>query len=728
MKAKSYGYRWRLWRGIAEAWRQARCQKHSYLPQQASKPGGAGTVPAGRRWMAPLLLVVVMPINAQAAPEVTGENPFAQQAGTLLLKMRDGYNSATGINTDVRVEVTGLIVRATLRQSFRNDSSEWTEGIYVFPLPAGAAVDQMRLEIGDRLIEGEIREKEKAKAEYEKATREGKRSSLVRQQRPNLFTTSVANIAPGETITVEIGYLDTARYDEETFSLRVPMTLTPRYIPGTPLPDRQGSGWSPDTHEVPDASMITPPMVASSADHRVSLSANIRPGMPLSLIASRYHPVNISRMADGYDVSFAPGDVPMDHDIELLWRPVKEDAPHAMAFTETVGGEPHLLLMVMPPDAAEAVTIPPREVIFVIDTSGSMHGVSIEQARSALLLALEGLRPEDRFNVIQFNSVTQPLFPASVQASPDRIETARRYVDGLAANGGTEMRPALELALAGRPRENELRQVIFITDGSVGNEDALFTLIGQRLGASRLFTVGIGSAPNGWFMQKAAEAGRGTFVTISALHEVEEKMQRLFRKIEKPMLTDLAIEWPSDLALETYPATVPDLYAGEPVVIKARLSQDPRAGDQLRITGRLAAGSWGVELPLADSQSGAGIAAVWARAHIAELLERGRRAADPESVREAVTRTALRHHLVSKHTSLVAVDKTPARTAAQKLASEQVPNLVPYGQDMNAIFGFPATATAAPAMRRNGSMLLALGTLVLFWKVLSVRGRGRDRD
>ena len=668
-----------------------------------------------------------MPLTAGAAPEVTGD-PADEQAGSLLLKMRDGYDSATRINSEIDLEVTGLIVRAQLRQTFRNDSNQWTEGVYRFPLPAGAAVDRLRLEIGERIIEGEIREKAEAEAAYEKARKEGKRTSLVRQQRANLFTTSVANIAPGETVTVEIGYLDTARFDEGTFSLRVPMTLTPRYIPGIPLPDRQGSGWSADTDQVPDASLITPPMIASSKDHRVSLHAQVNAGMPLELIASRYHAVNISAAGSGYEISLASTTAPMDHDIELLWRPMKQQSPRALAFSETVDGEPHLLLMMLPPDEPSKVTIPPREVLFVIDTSGSMHGVSIEQARKSLLLALDGLRPEDRFNVIQFNSVTDSLFPTSVPADRDRLRAARDYVNALQANGGTEMRPALELALAGQPPEAALRQVIFITDGSVGNEEALFSLIHQRLGSARLFTVGIGSAPNSWFMEKASEAGRGTFVTISALHEVEEKMQRLFRKLERPMVTDLELEWPSGLALETYPATVPDLYAGEPVIVKARLSRQPLSGDALEISGRLSGSDWGAEIPLADSEVGRGIAAVWARAHIASLMEQQRRGAAEDDIRSGVVATALRHHLVSRYTSLVAVDKTPARTAAQKLAREQVPNLMPYGQDMNAIFGFPATATLAPALRRNGSLLLGLGALLLLWQVLSVRGRDRDQD
>ena len=194
------------------------------------------------------------------------------------------------------------------------------------------------------------------------------------------------------------------------------------------------------------------------------------------------------------------------------------------------------------------------------------------------------------------------------------------------------------------------------------------------------------------------------------------------------MVTDLELEWPSGLALETYPATVPDLYAGEPVIVKARLSRQPLSGDALEISGRLSGSDWGAEIPLADSEVGRGIAAVWARAHIASLMEQQRRGAAEDDIRSGVVATALRHHLVSRYTSLVAVDKTPARTAAQKLAREQVPNLMPYGQDMNAIFGFPATATLAPALRRNGSLLLGLGALLLLWQVLSVRGRDRDQD
>ena len=585
------------------------------------------------------------------------------QSGSLLLKMKSGYQPATRINSEVDITVSGLTVRASLKQRFRNDGNEWVEGLYVFPLPDGAAVDRMRIKVGERIIEGEVQEKRKAKAQYEKAKREGKRASLVNQQRANLFTTAVANLGPGETLTIEIEYLDTARYDEGTFSLRFPMTLTPRYIPGHSAGDRQGSGWSPDTDRVPDASLITPPQVSASTDHRISLHAVIDAGLPLEFVASRYHPVKIDEVGDNYDVRFAQTGVAMDHDFELIWRPTRDAAPRAMLFSETQGDAAALLLvMLVPPsdDSASTVVLP-RDLVFVIDTSGSMHGVSIQQAKRALHMALDGLRPVDRFNVIQFNSVTEALFTDSVAASAVNVDRARDYVEQLAANGGTEMRPALQRALRASNLKTHLRQIIFITDGSVGNEAELYTLIERELQDARLFTVGIGSAPNGWFMRKAAEAGRGTHVTISALHEVNEKMGRLFRKLESPQVTDIVVEWPGDVEAEPYPATVPDLYSGEPVIIKARLKRAPRAGDQLKISGRSAGGDWGAELPLSADEQSPGIASVWARAHIAGLLDSERQGANAETIRSAVVETALRHHLVSKYTSLVAVDKTPVR-------------------------------------------------------------------
>ncbi len=435
-------------------------------------------------WVLALLLVL------QALPEPVAANettPNKAQSGSLLWKMREGYTTATTINTDVELKISGLVARVSVRQEFRNEGSEWVEGVYVFPLPDTAAVDRMRLHIGDRFIEGEIREKEQARKEYEQAKQSGKKTSLVEQQRANLFTTQVANVAPGELVVIEIEYLEDLRYEDGRFSIRFPMTLTPRYIPGQALPDKQGSGWSADTDQVPDASMITPPQVTASKNHRISLRAEVNAGMPLEIIASRYHPVNIAEKDGQYFVDLRDAQTPMDHDFELVWQPTKSAEPRAMAFTETIDGKPYHLLMMMPPDqeVASQARIA-RETIFIIDSSGSMHGVSMSQAKRAVKLALKALQPEDRFNVIDFDSYTTALFPDSVPASSINVTNAVDFVNKLQADGGTEMRPALKMALGAPPRETHLRQIVFITDGSVGYEDEMFTMIENQLGNARL--------------------------------------------------------------------------------------------------------------------------------------------------------------------------------------------------------------------------------------------------
>ena len=671
---------------------------------------------ASWRWLtAILLLYFYNPGVGLANPgSEAAVTPAQVQSGSLLLRMKSGYVVATRINTEIAASVSGRAARVRVRQEFRNDGTEWVEGVYVFPLPDTAAVDHMRMYIGERFIEGDIREKEKARKEYEAAKNAGKKTSLVEQQRANLFTTSVANIGPRETVAIEIEYLESIRFDEGSFSLRFPLTITPRYISGTPLPDRKGSGWSPDTTLVRDASLVTPPVITRSGDHKVHFDASIDAGVPLEFVASRYHPIEVDERAGRYDVSLRNPNVPTDHDLELTWRPVADRAPRATVFSEVVDGQEHLLVMLLPPnDVSAPITRMPRQLVFIVDTSGSMHGTSLTQAKRALTLALDGLQPGDRFNVIQFNSVTNALFPGAVEATSTNIGIAKRYVGGLKANGGTEMRPALVHALTTEQVESHLSQVIFITDGSVGNEQELFGLIEKKLGRTRLFTVGIGSAPNSWFMRKAAEAGAGTFTLISALHEVNEKMGRLFRKLEQPQVTDIAVDWPDGASPEMYPHSIPDLYAGEPVVLRARLAAAPRSNELLRIGGSSVLGTWDAELELATEDSNPGVAALWARAKIESLLDRERQGADPEETRRKIIETALAHHLVSKYTSLVAVDKTPVRPQSANLSKEQVPNLLPYGQSTNAIFGFPATATGAGSYRLQGMLLITAALLLL---------------
>jgi Ca-activated chloride channel family protein len=347
--------------------------------------------------------------------------------------------------------------------------------------------------------------------------------------------------------------------------------------------------------------------------------------------------------------------------------------------------------MLLPGLSATAGPRPPRELTFVIDTSGSMAGTAIAQARAALLLALERLAPGDRFNVIELNSRSRALFAVPLPVDPATIGRARSFVQGLRADGGTEMREALALAFAAPPAPGVVRQVVFLTDGAVGNEDELLRLIRDRLGERRLFTVGIGGAPNSHFMAKAAQFGRGSSTSIGDLAEVQTKMSALFRKLESPVLTDIAISWPA--GSEAWPAQVPDLYAGEPIVATAAL---PALAGEIVVTGTHAGAAWQARLPLAGHGDAQGVGALWARARIDALMDRQREGAEPDAIRAEVVRVALAHHLVSRYTSLVAVDVTPSAPAGMPARRSAVAGNLPEGQVHEAIFGgLPQTATPA---------------------------------
>jgi len=659
------------------------------------------------------LIVLAGLISALAATAAGAENahvtPGRVTEGALHCRMigSETLVPAPVLGTDVHMVVTGIVARARVRQEFTNPGSAWTEGVYVFPLPEDAAVDHLRMWIGERVVEGVIKEKAAAKAQYEEAKRAGQRASLVEQERPNIFTTSVANIPPGAAITVEIEYQHTLRYDGGQFRLRFPMVVGPRYIPGNAAPSSDGSGWAPDIDQVPDASRITPPVAHPSrgAINPVSLLIELDPGTPPALLESPYHEIHTTPLAGSrYRIELARGTVPADRDFELVWQPHAEAMPLASLFTEKKGGETFALLMVMPPaPAALDGARLPREVVFVIDNSGSMHGASIDQAKAALKMALRRLRPADSFNVIRFNHTTDALFGDARAATPQNLGLADSYVGRLHANGGTEMLPALQQALDGREHPGRLRQVIFLTDGAVGNEEQLFAEINQRLGDTRLFTIGIGSAPNSHFMREAARLGRGTFTYIGSVTEVKEKMVALFGKLESPALTDVRLELTGGSAVDAVPARIPDVYLGEPVTVALRAGTLP---PRVVLRGQLGPDRWERELSLQAADAAAGLSVHWARRKIAALLDTRRAGAPDDAVRRAVLDLALAFHLVSPYTSLIAVDVTPVRPGSEDLHTMALETNLPHGWDYTAVFGMGQGATAGP-------LHLALGLTAL---------------
>jgi Ca-activated chloride channel homolog len=616
----------------------------------------------------------------------------------LVLKARGGaaVQTAPLVSTGVEIQITAHVARTKVVQRFRNPHPDWYEGIYVFPLPENAAVDHLSMRIGDRLVEGEIRGKEQARVTYAQAKAEGRRATLVEQERPNIFTTSVANIGPGDEIGVEIEYQQTLRYDQGRYSLRFPMVVGPRYLPAAMDPA--------------DADRISPPVLHPAAEvtmhNPVTLRIELQAGVQVAELASPSHPIHATCNRAGCRAE-VQGSVPANKDFVLDWSLAQGVAPAAAAVAEKKGDRYYGLVMVVPPVARAEARRMPREVIYVIDTSGSMQGASIAQAREALELAIRRLGAADRFNVVEFNSYARALYPNARYATPENVHDAAHWVRALQARGGTEMAKALDLALDARETPGRVRQIVFLTDGAVGNEDELFRMMRARLGDSRLFTVGIGSAPNSHFMTKAAQLGSGTFTYIGRIDEVKEKMSALFAKLESPVLKGVRIDWGiADVA--AWPKQIPDLYAGEPVMVSFSAPTLPR---ELAVSGQAGGEAWHARVPVADAQGGA-LPVLWAREQISALMDRIREGAPESEIRDAVTALALEHHLVSRFTSLVAVDKTPERTEAA-LKSAAIATNLPEGWTYEGVFGeLPRGATSLRFDLALGTLLLLLATFL----------------
>ncbi len=595
------------------------------------------------------------------------------------------------LDTLVHVEVTGLVARVRVAQTFTNDSAQWVEGTYRYPLPDGAAVDRLWIRAGERVLEGEIHEREQATRVYQAARDAGHTAGLVTQERAHQFSTRIANIGPGEDIHVVIAYLVNVDFSDGRFGLRLPMTFTPRFETGP-------SSLAPRPTYTSVTNFPTQP---GAPDRRLRLQVDLLTGIDLDAIRSLHHDVDIEPRKDGYRVTLNDGLATPDRDFELSWAPMLDEDARAALHTWDDGEYVYAQLMLVPP-RDEALAPQPREVIFIIDTSGSMMGASIDQARLALARGIEGLAPGDRFNVIEFNSETRSLWDSSVSVTDANREQALSFVKSLDADGGTMMAPALRAALRQPTHPGLLRQVVFVTDGAVGNEQDLLALVANELGEARLFTVAIGSAPNSGFMRKAAEIGRGHPTHIGQLDQVGERMTALWNRIRLPAVSGIRLDWGA--GVEYYPEIIPDLYAGEPLWVVARL---PRMPSGVEVVGELNGSEWRHFATPAVTDGGETLATLWARQKVEALQDATVFGADPEWTRAAVTDLALDYELLTQWTSLVAVDKTPSRPQGATMAAGEVPSLLPAGSAARTA-GFPATATGWKTQ-----MLLALLVLAV---------------
>ncbi len=599
-------------------------------------------------------------------------------------------------HTEVTVDVAGFIARVTVRQQFHNPFEDKIEAVYAFPLSQDAAVDRMTMKVGDRVIEGQIKERGEARQIYEAAKAEGKVASLLDQERPNIFTQSVANIEPGEQVDITISYSETLDWEDGLYHFDFPMVVGPRYVPGggsAPAPMTRGR----PTPQVPDADRITPPVTpkGTRAGHDIAITVNLDAGLPIRHLESLQHAVEVEYSNDEKsratielkDLATIP-----NRDFVLVYQTASDEIEDAvLAHTDDRGK--FFTLVLQPPKRVRRESIVPKELVFVIDKSGSMRGFPIETAKEAMRLCIESLHENDTFNLMTFAGGVGFCFDEPVANTDENRRRALDYLASLQGRGGTEMMKAIHACLAGQDDPERLRVVCFMTDGYVGNDMAIIDAVRQNAGTARVFSFGIGTSVNRFLLDGMARAGRGEVHYILNEQQAAGAGERFDERVRTPVLTDVELDF-ADLPVEldeVYPKRIPDLFSSTPVVVKGRYEQGARGTITLR--GTTGEGPFereiDVKLPGEEPEDDV-LASLWARAKVEHLMDRDlagmqRRNPDP-AVKEEILGLGLRYQLLTQYTSFVAVEQLRI-TEGGRARTVDVPVEMPQGVSYEGVFG-----------------------------------------
>lgn len=552
-------------------------------------------------------------------------------------------------HTDVKAEISGFLSRVKVTQEFENSFSERIEAVYVFPLPNNAAVDSMTMRIGERVVRGKIMKREEARQVYDAARQNGQIASLLDQERTNIFTQSVANILPGERVTIEITYVETLKYEDGSYEFVFPMVVGPRYIPGAPV---AGGG----TTQVPDAGKITPPIAETRAGQDISIEVALDAGVPVESVESKTHAVDSAMLsANSYSVKLRNQNTIPNKDFILRYDVTgKRIADAVLTHRGEKGG--YFSLILQPPDSPRVEDVTPKEIVFVVDTSGSMSGFPIEKAKESMRMTIEGLNPQDTFNLITFAGDTSILFDKPVPASPDNISKAKAFLESRQGYGGTEMMKAIKAALEPTDSQQHVRIVCFMTDGYIGNEAAILEEI-QKHKNARIFSFGIGSSVNRMLLDKMAEEGRGEVEYVGLQDDGSKAAKRFYERVRSPLLTDIEVDFGGLPVADVYPKRIGDLFSAKPVIVHGRYTAAGRGVIRLRgkTAGRETIREIPVDFPAADARHDV-LATLWARTRIDDLTRQDYSNSKPE-IREQITSLGLEFGLMTQFTSFVAVEE-----------------------------------------------------------------------
>ena len=633
----------------------------------------------------------------------------SETAGSLGIISKDGSVKSTCPlrHTEVRGAISGFLARVTVTQTFENNAAQTIEAVYTFPLPDNAAVDDMTIQIGSRTVHGVIRKREDARAIYEQAKRTGHVAALLDQERPNIFTQSVANILPGEQVTVTISYLQTLEYEAGAYQFVFPVVVGPRYIPGQPI-GKQAGGWAPDTDKVPDASKITPQVTPNGtrAGHDISIELAIDAGVPLLQLSSSSHEIEVNRTGASSaavklkNLAEIPNkDFILKYDVageEIANAVLSQVDSKAVSRAKSAAGG-YFTLILQPPARLPESDITPKELVFVLDTSGSMMGLPIAKAKDLINHALDELYPGDTFNLITFSGDTRILFPEPVYPTAENIRKAREVLNAQRGWGGTEMMKAIRAALVPSDSQDHLRVVCFLTDGYVGNDLEIIGEV-QRHPNARVFAYGIGTAVNRFLIESMAKAGRGDSEVVTLNDNVDQAAHRLYQRLRAPVLTDVSIDWHGLPVADVYPKNIPDLFSGKPLVLSGRYTT--ATSGTITIHGKRAGDDFTREIPVHfnDATSDSEILSTfWARRKIDDLMSQdwaGLQSGNIKpDVKTEITQLGLTYKLMTQFTSFVAVEERVVTTNGKPQRVE-VPVEMPEGTSFDGIFGSDADKKA----------------------------------
>jgi Ca-activated chloride channel homolog len=616
-------------------------------------------------------------------------------------------------HTSAKAEISGFLARVVVTQEFENPFDEKIEAVYTFPLPQNAAVDDMTMIVGDRTVRGKILRREEAEAVYEAAKTNGQTASLLNQERPNIFTQSVANILPGEQIKITISYVETLKYEDGAYEFVFPMVVGPRYVPGTPTGapvSAKGNGFAPNTDRVPDASRITPQPVPEGmrVGHDISLDVTLDAGVPIDALSSKTHEVNVERPDDHRArVTLKDQAAIPNKDFILRYNVAGRKIEDALlTHASDKGG--YFTLILQPPLRVTAEDVMPKELVFVLDTSGSMSGFPIEKAKETMKLALDNLYPSDTFNLITFSGDEHILFPAPVPATKENLAKAQAFLESRQGGGGTEMMKAIKASMDPSDASDHVRIVCFMTDGYVGNDLEIIGEV-QKHPNARVFAFGIGSSVNRFLLDAMAKYGRGEVEYVALNDDGSAAARRFYERVRNPLLTDISIDWNGLPVADVYPKTIPDLFGAKPVILTGRYTGVGKG--TIRLKGKMSGVDFVREIPVDFSKSESQndvLSTLWARTRVDDLMSQDFKGAQQgvmkDDVKQAVIQLGLDYRLMTQFTSFVAVEEMIVTDGGQPRRID-VPIEVPEGVNRAAVFGQEKESYAANYGRSSGGIV-----------------------